>query len=34
MIERLEEKLSGHRMFQGNALKLLHRCEDCRVKAV
>jgi ferredoxin len=34
MISKMEEKLSGHRMFQGNALKTLHRCEDCRVKVM
>ncbi|SVB11713.1 uncharacterized protein METZ01_LOCUS164567 [marine metagenome] len=34
MITKMEEKLSGHRMFQGDALKTLQRCEDCRVKAM
>ncbi len=34
MISKMEEKLSGHRMFQGDALKTLHRCEDCRVKTM
>lgn len=32
MIKRMEEKLSGHRMFQGDAINRLKKCEDCRVK--
>lgn len=32
MISRMEEKLSGHRMFQGEGLRKLKLCEDCRVK--
>jgi len=34
MVAKMEEKLKGHRMFQGDRLKLLHRCEDCRLKAM
>ncbi|HBK76207.1 MAG TPA: 4Fe-4S ferredoxin, partial [Gammaproteobacteria bacterium] len=34
MVAKMEEKLKGHRMFQGDGLKSLHRCEDCRVKAM
>ncbi len=32
MMEKMEEKLRGHRMFQGEALNRLRMCEDCRVK--
>jgi len=34
MVAKMEEKLKGHRMFQGNGLKSLRRCEDCRLKAM
>ena len=34
MIDKMKEKLSGHGMFQGDALKVLHRCDACRIKAV
>ena len=34
MVTKMEEKLKGHRMFQGDGLKSLHRCEDCRLKAM
>jgi len=34
MVAKMEKKLKGHRMFQGNRLKLLRRCEDCRLKAM
>ena len=34
MVAKMEEKLKGHRMFQGDRLKSLHRCEDCRLKAM
>jgi len=34
MVAKMEEKLKGHRMFQGARLKSLHRCEDCRIKAM
>jgi len=30
----MEEKLKGHRMFQGDGLKSLLRCEDCQLKAM
>ncbi|HHZ69763.1 MAG TPA: 4Fe-4S ferredoxin [Methylococcaceae bacterium] len=32
MITVMKEKLSGHPMFQGEALKRLEMCEDCRIK--
>ncbi len=33
MMKRMQEKLKGHWMFQeGNALRRLQMCEDCRVK--
>ena len=34
MVSKMEEKLKGHRMFQGDGLKSLHRCEDCQLKAM
>jgi len=34
MVAKMEEKLKGHRMFQGARLKSLQRCEDCRIKAM
>ena len=34
VVERMTEKLQGHRMFQGEALRRLQMCEDCRVKDV
>ncbi|XXK23106.1 4Fe-4S binding protein [Arenicellales bacterium nBUS_48] len=32
MVSRMEEKLSGHRMFAGDGIRRLRLCEDCRVK--
>ena len=32
MISRMEEKLSSHRMFQGEGIRKLKLCENCRVK--
>ena len=32
MVSRMEEKLSGHRMFSGDGIRRLRLCEDCRVK--
>lgn len=32
MIQKMEEKLAGHRMFQGDGIRRLKLCEDCRVK--
>ena len=32
MIEKMEEKLAGHRMFEGDGMRRLKLCEDCRVK--
>ena len=32
MIQHMTEKLRNHSMFQGDALKRLQMCEDCRVK--
>ena len=32
MIQKMEEKLAGHRMFEGGKMRLLKLCEDCRVK--
>ena len=32
VVERMVERLSSHRMFQGEALERLRMCEDCRVK--
>lgn len=32
MISRMEEKLSTHRMFQGEGIRKLKLCENCRVK--
>ncbi len=32
MIQKMEEKLAGHRMFQGDGMRRLKLCEDCRVK--
>jgi hypothetical protein len=32
VVERMVERLSGHRMFQGEALERLRMCEECRVK--
>ena len=34
MIRKMEEKLSGHRMFVGEGLDRLKQCEDCRVKSM
>jgi len=34
MIRKMEEKLSGHRMFVGEGLDRLKLCEDCRVKSM
>ena len=34
MVTKLEGKLKGHHMFQGDRLKSLRRCEDCRLKAM
>jgi len=33
MMTVMKEKLSGHPMFQGEALKRLEMCEDCRIKS-
>ncbi len=33
-VEKMIEKLSGHRMFQGPALNRLKMCEDCRVQDI
>ncbi|MDP7536236.1 MAG: 4Fe-4S binding protein [Methylococcales bacterium] len=33
MIVIMKEKLSEHPMFQGNAMKRLEMCEDCRIKS-
>lgn len=33
-VEKMIEKLSEHRMFQGTALNRLSMCEDCRVKDI
>ena len=32
MIQKMEEKLAGHRMFEGDKMRRLKLCEDCRVK--
>lgn len=32
MIQKMEEKLAGHRMFEGDGMRRLKLCEDCRVK--
>ncbi len=32
MIEKMEEQLADHRMFQGDARRRLRMCEDCRVR--
>ena len=32
MIEKMEEKLAGHRMCEGDGMRRLKLCEDCRVK--
>jgi len=34
VIEQMTRKLRSHRMFQGDALKRLKMCEDCRVRAM
>jgi NAD-dependent dihydropyrimidine dehydrogenase PreA subunit len=34
MIEQMTKKLRAHPMFQGDALKRLQMCEDCRVRAM
>lgn len=33
MIMIMKDKLSGHPMFQGDAMKRLEMCEDCRIKS-
>jgi len=33
MIVIMKEKLSGHPMFQGDAVKRLEMCEECRIKS-
>ena len=32
-VDRVMERLSGHAMFQGDALRLIQMCDDCRVNA-
>ena len=32
VIDKMLEKLKDHRMFQGDAIKRLQKCEDCRIK--
>jgi ferredoxin len=34
VIEKMQERLAGHSMFQGNAAKRLQMCEDCRVRDI
>ncbi len=34
MIDQMTAKLRSHPMFQGNALRRLQMCEDCRVRAM
>jgi ferredoxin len=34
VIDKITSKMKGHAMFQGDALKRLKMCEDCRVKAL
>jgi ferredoxin len=34
VIEKITAKMKGHAMFQGEALKRLKMCEDCRVRAL
>ena len=34
MVAKMEEMLRGHQMFQGDRLKALRRCEECRLKAM
>ena len=34
MVEKMEQKLATHRMFQGEGLRRLRLCEDCRVKVM
>ena len=33
-VNMMKEKLKGHSMFAGDAIKRLERCEDCRVKDI
>ena len=34
VIEQMTEKLQKHSMFQGDAVKRIQMCEDCRVKDI
>lgn len=34
MVDRLTKQLGGHYMFQGEAIKRLQMCEDCRVRSM
>jgi ferredoxin len=34
MVLRMTQRLQGHYMFQGEAIKRLQMCEDCRVRAM
>ena len=34
MIKMLTEKLQGHSQFQGDAIRRLSMCEDCRVRDI